>query len=84
MFYKTPWRTENTAETWIRAPKEFLFMRQEKKKKRPCCRGEAMDTIERTTSTKLSPVTTGDVEEDDHREFCQPLDRTRPDEDFQC
>ena len=71
MFYKTPWRTENTAETWIRAPKEFVFMGQEKEKK------EAL-------LQRGSPVTTGDVEEDDHREFCQPLDRTRPDEDFQC
>ena len=42
-----------------------------------------MDTIKRTASKKLNfHVTTHDVAEDDHLEFCQPLDRTRPDEDF--
>ena len=80
MFYKTPWRTENTAETWICSHKVCVY--GAKKGKRPCYRGEAMDTIKRTTSKKIYfHVTTDDVAEDDQLEFCQPLDRTQPDED---
>ena len=42
-----------------------------------------MDTIKRTASKKINfDVTTDDVAEDDQLEFCQPLNRTQPDEDF--
>ena len=64
-------------------PTKFVFTVQRKERKRPCCRGEAMDTIKRTASKKINfDVTTDDVAEDDQLEFCQPLDRTQPDEDF--
>ena len=64
-------------------PTKFVFTVQRKERKRPCCRGEAMDTIKRTTSKKINfHVTTDDVAEDDQLESCQPLDRTQPDEDF--
>ncbi|XP_074635837.1 uncharacterized protein LOC141894173 [Acropora palmata] len=64
-------------------PSKFVFTVQRKERKRPCCRGEAMDTIKRTASKKINfDVPTDDVAEDDQLEFCQPLDRTQPDEDF--
>ena len=64
-------------------PTKFVFTVQRKDRKRPCCRGEAMDTIKRTASKKINfHVTTDDVAEDDQLESCQPLDRTQPDEDF--
>ena len=65
------------------APTKFVFTVQRKERKRPCCRGEAMDTIKRTTSKKINfHATTDDVADDDQLESCQPLDRTQPDEDF--
>ena len=67
----------------VSVPSKFMFTVQRKERKRPCCRGEAMDTIKRTTSKKINfHGTTDDVAEDDRLEFCQPLDRTQPDEDF--
>ena len=54
-------------------PTKFVFTVQRKERKRPCCRGEAMDTIKRTASKKINfDVTTDDVAEDDQLEFCQP------------
>ena len=67
----------------VSVPTKFVFTVQRKERKRPCCRGEAMDTIKRTKSKKINfHGTTDDVTEDDQLEFCQPLDRTQPDEDF--
>ena len=63
-------------------PTKFVFTVQRKERKRPCYRGEAMDTIKRTTSKKINFHVTTDVAEDDQLESCQPLDRTQPDEDF--